>query len=120
MIFVVKSNRLSVAFTCSFKVSLSVILIFLELMSSKLINPGQADEDQSNAIKLKKRLEYAISKPKQRVFKDVGTNEGLELLRLADTLLTLVSVVNNETIKLDTITVDTKPTNASVTLEHII
>ena len=114
---VVKSNKSSVELTFMSDVSLCVILLFLEVISSKLINPGHADEDQSSAIKLKKRLEYAISSPKQRVFRDVGINVGLGLV---EHLLLFDSVENNDTIKLDTMTVDTKPTRARVTFEHIM
>ena len=77
--FVVKSTKSSEVFW--FFVTLSCVLLPLfVLISSKLINPGHADDDHSNAIKLKKRLEYAIRSPKQSVVNEVDFNPALDCI----------------------------------------
>ena len=112
--FVVKSTK-SFEELSLFMVSLFVLLPLFVLRSSKLINPGHAEDDHNNAIKLKNRLEYAISSPKQRVVNEV--DPGLDSMfefRTDD------SVESSDTTELDMITVDKKPKRARVTFEHIM
>ena len=116
--FVVKSTKSLEGFWVSVTLSCVLLPLFVP-MSSKLIRPGHAEDDHSNAIKLKKRLEYAIRSPKERVVNEVDFNPRLDCISWFEFVME-DSVENSDTTKLDMSTVDKKPKRASVTFEHMM
>ena len=84
--------NISLLYSKNFWLSWVELFIF-KLKSSRLINPGKADDDHSNAIRLKKRLEYAIKSPSDSVLRDVDL-----IQRLEDWIGELASDENRDTM----------------------